>query len=145
MPFFLANWKLIGIGIAIVAVFLSGWTVNGYRWQVKLETAVEAQKQADEKQCKDDQAITKGANDDLQTKYDAIARKLAAAKRVQPAKCVLPLTGKADIGSGGNGYAGQNGISTDWLRDYAAECETYRSQRTALGKFIDDVWAARGQ
>lgn len=140
------SWIQVGAGaIAAFALSFLLHTVDVNRiekmWQGKLDD----QKIALEKQCKADQAITKGINDDLQKNYDSIARKLATVKRVQPARCIIPTTSEAFVAPGGSGHAGQNGISTDWLRDYAAECETYRSQRIGLEKFIDDTWEAKGQ
>lgn len=140
------SWIQVGAG-AIGAFALSFLLHNAdvrrieASWQDKLDQ----QKVDLEKKCKADQAITKGANDDLQKKYDSIAGKLAVAKRLQPARCIVPASSKTIAPGGGNGHAGQNGISSDWLRDYAAECETYRTQRVTLEKFIDDTWAARGQ
>lgn len=138
------KWLQIGIGAA--AGFALAWLIHLVILAGVNEAhqaALKEQKTSLEEKCKADQAITKGANDALQQKYNSVNSKLAALKRVQPARCVVPVTGRADAAAGGGGYAGQNGISTDWLRDYAAECETYRGQRIALEQFIDDE--RRGQ
>ncbi len=142
------SWIQIGAGaIGAFALSFLLHIVDVHRIEANWQAKLDQQKIELENQCKADQTITKEANDDLQKKYDSIAGKLAASKRMHPARCIIPAPSKTIASSGGNGHAGQNGtgLSTDWLRDYAAECETYRSQRISLEKFIDDVWAARNQ
>lgn len=140
------NWFQICIGaVGAFALSFLLHTIDVSFIEASWRHKLDDQKIALEKQCNDDKAITKGTNDDLQKAYDSIAGKLAASKRMQPARCVIPASGKAEPPAGGAEHAGQNGISTDWLRDYAAECETYRSQRIGLEKFIDDTWKAKGQ
>lgn len=89
-------------------------------------------------ECDADKKITQEANYALHKQMDDVARKLAAAKRMRPSRCIVPSSNPAGvIGSGGQ-HAGQDGISSDWLRDYAAECEIYRQERVTLDKFIAD-------
>lgn len=134
-----------GAAAAFALSFLLN-TVEVDHIEAKQRQALADQKTQLEQKCKDDQAITKGANDELQKKYNSIAGKLAASKRLQPAHCIIVASSGETISAGsGVGHAGQNGISTDWLYEYAAECETYRTQRISLEKFIDDTWAAAQQ
>lgn len=140
--------KWIPIGAGAVAGFALCWLIHlvilaGVE---KSHTAALAKQKTDlEAMCTADQAITKGKNDALQTDLDIVRRKLADAKRVQPATCVVPLAGKTNVGEIHGGYAGQNGISSDWLRDYGAECESIRRTLNSCTGFVDDVWTARGQ
>lgn len=101
------------------------------------EKALSDQKSALTEQCDKDKAITKGAQDALQRNYDSIAARLARFKRMQLASCVPVSSSPNDSGSG-NGHAGAHGISTGFLLDFAAECETYRSTVIVLDKFIAD-------
>lgn len=98
-----------------------------------------------EKECKDNQAITKGVNDDLLKDDFDIGNLLNTSRSVQPARCIVPTSGKTILEKGGDKYAAAYGVSTDWLYEYAAECETYRSQRLALEKFINQTWQSKGQ
>ncbi len=85
--------------------------------------------------CESQKKLTQEANDALQTTNEAIAAKLAAAKRLHPAHCVA-IAGNLAIDSGGGPeHAGLHGISSDWLRDYAARCELYRSEVIVLNDF----------
>lgn len=88
--------------------------------------------------CEASKTITKEANDELQRNRDTIAAKLARARRVQ-SRCVPVASSKPDVIKAGAGYDGSNagGIRTEWLLDYAAQCETYRSERIVLEKFIN--------
>lgn len=86
--------------------------------------------------CETDKARTKEANDALQKSATDIATKLAQYKRLHPSTCIVPHSGAPEPASGGNGHAGQDGISSDWLVEYSAECETYRQQRITLESFF---------
>ncbi len=134
------NWFNIGIGAAgaFALSFLLhtvdvAWIEARHRTElVNLETSLK-------EKCESDKQITKDANDGLQKQIGIIAGKLAASKRLR-ATCIVPVTGKDNPAAAGGKHAGQNGISSDWLRDYAADCETYRQQRITLESFIDKVW-----
>lgn len=131
------SWIQVIAGAAAGAAL--SWLIgSAYVSHVEKEWAakVEAQKTADAAQCNNDKQITKEANDALQKDRDTIARRLAALKLQAPAACV-PVTGTANLYGGGPEHAGQNGISSDWLREYAAEAETYRSEVITCIKFIN--------
>lgn len=140
------KWVQIGIGAAagfalcwlIHMVILAGVNESHRQELIDLQAKIE-------KECKDNQAITKRVNDDLLKSDVEIVNLLIDSKRLQPAGCILPVTRETLLAPGGAEHATKNGISTDWLYDYAAECETYRSQRIALEKFIDQTWKAKGQ
>ena len=84
------------------------------------------------KSCNDQQTRTKEANDALQQTAADISSKLASYKRLHPSACVMPGKGKAQPSAGGSGHADGDGISSDWLREYAAQCEAYRQERIIL-------------
>ena len=89
--------------------------------------------------CESGKALTKETNDALQKDRDIIARKLASVKRMQPMSCVTPSR-KPDLIYAGREYARTDGAvagTSDDFRDYAAECETYRSERIRLESFIE--------
>ncbi len=137
---FKTYWKPIAIILAIVAVFYAGYHVRGAFDQIAADKALAAQEEKLTKVCESDKQTTKEAQDALQKQYTIIADKLAATKRMRPAACIIPQhPDSSNVASIGGKYAGQNGISSDWLRDYAAECETYRQQRISLEAFIDAV------
>ncbi len=141
------NWLYSAAGgLSVFVIFLLFHIIDVDRIEDDYKNQLKQQKTQLEKTCADDKATTERGQHELQTRYDDITGKLAAAKRMQPSRCVVPtITGTAHAPAVGPEHAGQNGISSDWLRDYAAECESYRSDRIALEKFIDDTWKARGQ
>lgn len=143
------KWVQVGLGAA--AGFALCWLIHlvilaGVE---KAHTqALADQKASLEKSCADDAAITKGKNDELQTNLDAVTRERDRLKRVQPARCVLATpAGKTDMAGVQRQHAGENGvgINSDWLRDYAAECEQIRVSYGTCTGFVDEVWKSRGQ
>lgn len=135
MPDF--NWIQFAIGAA-AAFGLSFLlhTVDVDRIEATQRSALAAQESQLNAACEARQKITKEANDALQAALNTTATKLAVAKRVHLSHCVVTTDGKL-AGSAANGgqHAGQNGISSDWLRDYAAECENYREEVIVLDNF----------
>lgn len=125
---------------AFITAVLAYMLHTGAVSTLKLKQAADLAAQAAEmqKQCDADKALTKGAQDALQKNLDDVNRKLAALKRVRPAKCVPVIAGASDAAAFHGEHAGQNGISTDWLRDYAAECESIRQVEQQCDKFLDD-------
>jgi hypothetical protein len=106
---------------------------------VKLKHALEQQAKTINEQCEKAKQITEDLNNEWQKKASNNARRLAEYKRVQQSKCIVPLTNVAVAPASGGGYAGQNGISTDWLRDFAKECNDYREQRIILDKYNEST------
>lgn len=134
MMWLLKNWQ------GALAAFLLSYAlhyVSVTYLEAAHEKALSDQKTALTEQCDKDKATTKEAQDALQRNYDSIAARLTRLKRVQPARCV-PISISADGSGSGNGHAGANGISSGFLLDFAAECETYRSTVIVLDKFIKD-------
>ena len=119
---FLTN-KIALIGIA----FVIGGAVGWHQKSLRVPALLEAQRQADAKACNEAQTITKEKNDALVSARDRIASDLARFKRLQPDACLnLAVDGKLYPNTGE--HAGVHGINTATLREYAALCETYRSE-----------------
>ncbi len=129
------NWRGIALLTAVLSLFGFGWHSRGQWDESRLKDALSAQVITLQAQCAEEQKLTKGANDALQKSVFDITAKLNTAKRVHHSLCVRPISGVAEHPAGGREHAGQNGISTDWLRDFAAECEQYRSEVIILNDF----------
>lgn len=128
------KWALSASALSLTAGTAIGWHERSLREPAILE----AQKNADIAECNNDKAITKEANDALQKDRDIIARKLASARLQHPMRCVSVSNG-AQLPPGGSEHARQDGISPDWLREYAAECEEYRGEIGVCIKFINQI------
>lgn len=65
--------------------------------------------------------------------------------RQRPAKCVTvsPASGVHSGSGSGREYDSENGISTQWLGEYAIKAETYRIERNACKSFVNQVWDSR--
>jgi hypothetical protein len=133
----LAPFKLYLIGALVGAVALFTYKVLDWRADAHKLADEIAQHKADNEQCEKDKTTTKEAQDELQANYDSIARRLAAAKRVQQS-CIPITPSVANALGGGAEHARGNGkgLTSDWLLEYAAKCEQYRSERIALEKFL---------
>lgn len=120
---------------ALLVSFIGGGLLGWHEKTIRVPALLEGQQSVDQQECQKAQLITKGVNDVLQKERDDIARKLALVKLQHPATCV-PVTASPKLPSTGSEYAGQNGssLSSDWLRDFAAEGEQYRQE---LGSCID--------
>ena len=125
---------MAGIALAAILCLLVMWQVS--RWRDKAHE-LDGVKSA-LSSCEASKTVTKEANDELQRDRDTIAAKLARARRVQ-SRCVPVASGKPVTIKVGAEHAGSNarGLRTEWLLDYAAQCETYRSERIVLEKFIE--------
>lgn len=128
------------LGAVIVAFLVGGFF--GYQYRAgKVPAELFAQQTTDTKECDKSQAITKGSNDALQKDRDTIAGKLAAVSLQHPSACV-PVARSPHVCSDGQQHAGQDGnspatgVSSDWLRAYAADAETYRSELSVCTGFL---------
>lgn len=129
------NWISIGGG-AVVAFALS-WllhTVDVDRIESNHRNEMAQQERLLVNRCNDEKKTTKEANDALQSQLSIIGKRLAASK-LQPTKCMPISSSVAEHTAGGGEHAGSNGLSTDWLYSFAAECETYRSEVIVLDDF----------
>lgn len=127
----LRNWRLAVI--LVPAVILALQVLSWRNQALQLPRVKDALSS-----CESGKLLTKETNDALQKDRDVIARKLSAVKRVQPVSCVTPAR-KPDLIYAGREYARADGSvagTSDDFRDYAAECETYRSERIRLESFI---------
>lgn len=131
--------------IAVVALFVAAAAFFGlWRYEV-----------LDHKQTSDDLAvannaieqhqknvlITERANNEYQTDIDRLNADIKRLRK-RPAKCVTiaePSGVRSGSGSGRE-HGRENGISSEWLYEYAVEAEGYRLQRNHCKKFVNDVW-----
>lgn len=114
--------------LAAGAVLLLSGSYTGWHERALREPAmINGQKNADIAACTEVQAKTKGENDALTKDRDRIAADAARYKLQHPNQCYI-LTNDGKLQPSGNQHAGMHGISSNWLRDYAALCETYRSE-----------------
>lgn len=140
-----SKWGIILIAIAVS--FAGGGYLGWHERALREPAMLSAQQEADTKQCNADKEITKESNHDLKTNLDVVSAELARLKRVRSARCVAVATGQAGAADVRGEHAGQNdhGLSSDWLYDYAAQCESVRQGYISCTGFVDKVWAEHGQ
>lgn len=131
-------WKLAVFCMAVAAIFFAGDKYRATEDKIRLATALDYQENELHAQCDKEKAVTKEANDALQKNMDTITAERDKLKRVHPATCILSVTRQAKLPAVHGKHAGQDGISSDWLRDYAATCEEIRQTAVTCEKFIDD-------
>jgi hypothetical protein len=116
--------------IVIIALMGGAFWLGWHEKSLRIPALIEAQKAADAAACTKEQAKTKELNDALIKNRNRIAADAAKYKRLHPNEC-YNLQGGGQLHPAGDEHAGVHGISTDWLRDYAALSETYRSELDA--------------
>ena len=131
--------KLIAIAAATLAMIVLVWKVDQWRNKASQLDEVKSALSSAIAKCEADKRITKEANDALQKSSDDISMRFASA-RVQFNSACMPVTNTSFTSSGRIKHAGGNdkGLRSEWLLGYSATCETYRSQRMILEKFIAD-------
>lgn len=144
------NYIIIGTTAFLTFILCLGL----HEWDAyRLEDKYRNQEQADlakvSNQCEEQKKLTEGVANDFQTKLTAANNRLDALKRVRPASCVTVSTSSTSGGSHGQAgqpeHAGQNGVTSDALYDYAGQCEKYRLQVISLEDFITKAWALNDQ
>lgn len=133
------NWISFAAG-ALLVLLIGGLAhiVDVDHIEKKQATALIDQQASDKRVCDSDKAITKESNDALQKDHDAIAARLTKLMQ-QPAACV-PVSQPAQLCiTGKTGHAKQNGISSSWLRSFAAECEGYRRELNTCIDFTNHL------
>lgn len=122
---------------ALLVSFISGGVLGWHEKAIRVPALLEAQQTTDQKECTKAQQLTKEANNVLQKNRDSIARKLAALRLQHPSTCVR-VSSPSELPVSGDGHAGQNGsgLSTDWLREYAADAESNRKSIIECMDFV---------
>ena len=120
---FLPQLKLVAISAALAGVV--GFSIGWHEKALRVPALLEAQKKADVKLCTEIQDKLKERNDALTNERNRIAARAAAYKLQHPNTCLYD-NGQGQLQPRGDGHAGVHGISTDWIRDYAALCRTHQ-------------------
>ncbi len=126
----------IALGLLLVS-FIAGGFLGWHERSIRVPDQLQGQQVADQVECAKGQQLTEDTNDQLKKSRDDIAAKLAALQLQQPAACV-PLPARTGVPNSGDQHARPNGggLSTSWLRQFAAEAEGYRSQLTICTDFL---------
>lgn len=136
---FINPYLILGAVGALLVSFLGGGMLGWHERAIRVPEELEAQQTTDQQACAKSQQLTKDANDVLQKDRDTIAARLNALRLQHPPACVR-VAKPAVIPASGAEHAGQDGagtgISSDWLREYAAEAEGYRSQVSVCVDFL---------
>lgn len=139
---------LVASGTFVATAGLA-WLLHSFDvGRIELQHAMDmnAQQTALQEQCRKDKAITTETSHDYQQTLSNLTDQLAALKRLQPSRCVMPAASAAPRchdAAGGGKSAEQNGVDTDTLYDFAGEAERYRLQLIACQSFIARTWRAK--
>jgi len=132
------------IALIIVAGLISGIFYAGYRSGTSSEKEESAkalilQKTADKTECDRSKQITAGIDNGLQNNLNNINGRLSSGLLIEKPICTgvqLPFGAGSNPSASGTKYAGPNGLSTGWLKQYAATAETYRVKLMACQSLL---------
>lgn len=129
--------KIYFIVGAILVILIIGAVGGYYFCKSGIPAQLTDQQKTDKKECEAAQQVTKDANDALQKSRDSISSQLDALRLQHPTTCVR-ITRPADVSGAGGKHAAVdgNGLSSDWLRSFAAQCESYRSEMNICADFL---------
>lgn len=143
------NWFPVILGAAVSFLICLGLhSLDIDRIEAKQKEALASQIQYDLRQCDADKQITKGVADDIEKQRNALSDQLTALKLRHKSRIVMPSTGRAispDDPGKQNINVGTNGLSTDWLYDFAGQGTTYQNTVTNWQDFYSKVKAANPQ
>lgn len=130
-------YVILGVMLFCLVIGAAG----GYYFEKsRIPAKLTDQQTVDKQECDKAQQLTKGANDELQKDRDSIAAQLTTFKLQQPTACVCPASSPDPANCGAqhaNAHgASPRGVSTDWLRDYAAQAEQYRAEVSVCASFL---------
>lgn len=137
----LASLKVVQIALGGAAGFALCWLIHMVILsgvEAKQRAALVAQETRLQAECAADKAITEEANEYYQQQVGDITIKLDKY-RMYASKCVAISADATKLSASRREHAGQNGLTVDWLRSYAAECRTYQAQRMTCDKYFDGI------
>lgn len=141
--------KILGISTAVLAVLLTLLGLQYRNLSDRYDTAIESLQTANAtiETMKEGIAITEETSNELEAANAKLANDLNRLRK-RPARCV-PIaprpSGERDEGSQPRKHVRANGISDQWLYEYAAEAEGYRLQVIACQKFVNRTWTTYNQ
>lgn len=98
--------------------------------------------------CNDDKKLTEEASNEYQAQITDLNQQLARAKRVQPNHCVAVTPGSSrrpDVFTKNEQLSHEDGVYSDDLLDFAADCEATGRQLDGLQSFVKNVWQSRNK
>lgn len=129
MTFLLAYWQPIAAALAALLLSLGLHNISADYQQDQFNKKLATQTMILNAQCDAQKQKHLELENDLQTKNSALDARLASlTKRVrEQSACILPTSIRPTSSSNGaaqaQGLPGGHGISTEWLLNYAADCE----------------------
>lgn len=131
----LKYWQPAAATIATALFAFLLHTVDVNRIEANHRETLAKQEDTLTRQCTTNIQKIERANDELQKAKADNAARAAEYKRLHPTKHILPRSDVAKLRPSGRGHAIENGAvagSTDDFRDFAKECNDYRSDRISI-------------
>lgn len=134
---------------SIILTVLLCWALHNIqisRLEKKYRQALITQAVTLKAECDKEKQLTMEVSNDLQDKLADLRDQLDNAKRVQPNRCVPVAAGSSrrpDVFTQNAQLSDANGVYSDDLLDFAAECEQTGRQLDGLQGFVKKVWQTR--
>lgn len=130
--------KLIGAGIALLAVISLTWWIRGNIADNDLQQALQSQETELVAACQKNVSITEENSRDYQTQLTAARNRVMQLQRSNTCVSVASKTNSGTGGTKPDKHVGTDGVPASSLFELAGECEQYRLQVISLQKFIND-------
>lgn len=133
---FLKYWQPIVSAIltAVVAFGLHSLAI-GFTQAHHDRELLEQRRNLEEK-CAEDKAFLQKAGENYESKISVLNSRIRALSRVRPT-CIMPVTPGLNVATEGNqGFPIGNGISSEWLIQFAGRCEREAIKLDSLQEFI---------
>jgi hypothetical protein len=118
------------------------------RINAKFQQELQAKAAQVQHQCDLDKQLTEDVANEYENQINDLNGQLAAAKRVRPRTCVIPLqstlaANRFNAGTSSSKLSVAYGVTSDALIEFAADCEKTRLQLNGLQDFVRKTWAGK--
>ncbi len=141
---------MAAIGGSLVTLLVAWGLHSGVVGIMKMRHANELRMQKETliEQFEKQKKVTEEVSNEYQKQITNLNSRVATLRSVRPTQCIVPASTPTDghnAGTSGSGHAGQNGVTTSALYEYAGDAERYRIQLTSCQTFIRNTWHALKQ
>lgn len=133
----LTNWRIILFGLSILSLIGTVTYIKYLNGRIDTLKVQKEQAQTERDSCFKNFKTNTEVSNVYQKNLSSLRSQLNKLKRVQP-NCILPQTsGRSNATSPGAELSSRNGVSADWLYDFAGRAEEARLKLLGCQQWIN--------